>query len=390
MKRRLIVFHTESIYSRGGEKYLYQILRRLTKKYTIVLFLQKISLDWRKRYIQEGVSIKIFWTPPRFYWFLLPFTLLVNYLRLRGVIKKNDIIFATNFPTNILAVMLSSKTIIHCFEPLAVFYDPVRTASLPWISRQSVLIAGFLYKWLDIYAVRNCAILTTLNLAVQQYILKTYKRTANGFIPNGIDTIFFNPKAQKLKSNVLYIGHSTDYTVFKGTEQFINALPLVLQKLAAPIMVYISESIHDETVYRRYRSLLKTQGIDKYVQFVGNLSERDMRDFYRRIDVFCYTGSPKCPGGSTASLSVLEAQSCGVPVLRTTGTNDEIIDGKSGIFIQSFTPEGIAGALCTFFLLSKQSRQEMRKRAREHVKKRFSWERSSQAMEKFIQKIMDN
>ncbi len=387
-KETIWIFHTESIYSRGGEKYLYEILKRLAAKYTIVLFLQRVSVQWQETYEREGIIVKTFWVPPRFYWLLLPVTLCINFFKLRTQYDKAYTIFATNFPVNLLAVLLSPKTIIHCFEPLAIFYDPIRVASLPWFSRLSVMVAGILYRWLDKYAVRNCAILTTLNSSVQKHIIDTYDREPDHFIQNGIDTDYFAPKRKRIKAVDPYlIGHSTDYTVFKGTSLLIEALPLVVRGTSKPFEVHVTESIYDERVHKEYLEELKKKKIADYVRFVGNLSEQNMVKFYQGIDVFCYLGSPMCPGGSTASLSVLEAQSCGTPVLRTTGADDEIIHGKSGYLIDEYTPQAVANAICMFLQLPTLKKTMLGKEARNYIRSAFSWDKSAEKLDTVFQML---
>ena len=193
-KQRLIVFHTESIHLRGGEKYLFELLKRLAKKYDIVFYTERISPYWRLNFVKNAISVKTLWRPSHLYWPLLPITLTINYLMLKRKIIPDDIILSTNFPVNLLSVLLSRKTLCHCFEPMVIFYDPIRIDTLSLKSRLFVKTAKLLYSWLDKYAINHSHYLTTLNHAVEKYILAVHGRKPDAFIPNGIDAKRFVPK----------------------------------------------------------------------------------------------------------------------------------------------------------------------------------------------------
>lgn len=375
------VLHTESVYSRGGEKYLYELLLRIAKTQRVHLYLHAISPKWRRLYKQANISVTQLWRPPRLFWLLLPLTLLTNYFQLKQILKRDSVVFATNFPMNFLAVLLSKRTICHCFEPLAIFYDPVRVASLSKFSQLCVAVAKLLYAPLDIWAYNTATILTALAPSVVPYILETYGRNPDIFLPNGVDTRFFSPKKQKKKGQktVLTIGHSTDYTIFKGTENFL-AILVSFSRTNIPFVAHISESIADPQIKKQYLLYTQRHHIHHQVRFMGNIDESRLADYYRSLDVFVYTGSMVSAGGSTASLSVLEAQACGTPVIRSRGDDQEIQEGKTGFYINPRN-HGVAGKVIEkFSRLSAKEKNAMRRAARDYVCARFSWDSTSKVL----------
>jgi glycosyltransferase involved in cell wall biosynthesis len=384
-KTTVYVLHTESIYARGGEKYIYELLKRLSVTYDVHLCIERISDDWRKLYEQSGIRVTKLWRPPAMYWSLLPLTLLVNYLLLRRFIRRGSTVISTNFPLNYLAVLLSDSTICHCFEPLAIFYDEARIASLPFKSRLFVKAAKFLYMPLDKYAIRKSRLFTTLNESVKRHILKTHNRTPDGFIPNGIDLMHFSPDAPPLLAGDrrFVIVHSTDYTVFKGTECMIDALN-VAAKRYPDLRVVVSESMHDERMKRQYLAKIRRLGLTRNIEFCGTVPEADLPGFYTSADVFLYLGNPHCAGGTTASLSVLEAQACGVPIIRSYGNDDEIISGKTGVYVDPFRAGEVAEAIIRFRRMPKAKLSAMRTSARRHVAAQFSWEKSVGMLQSYI------
>ncbi len=386
-KKTLYVFHTESLYSRGGEKYLFELFKRVSKYYTVIMYFESVSTDWGKLYRKEGIEIRKLWKPNRFYWFLLPLTLLINAIRLKKTIKKSDVVFATNFPVNLLAIFLSKKTICHCFEPLGIFYDPIRIKLLPLFSKVCVSVAKSLYARADNFAIHHSTVLTTLNVSVEKHILNTYGRKPDMYIPNGVDPHVFSPKKNiKKKNEICVIGHSTDYTVFKGTTDLLKAIALVAQK-TKKFRVLISESITDLSVKKIYMRFLSEHKLNRVVRFTGNLTEKQLVHFYQNIDVFCYAGSPECAGGSTASLSVIEAQACGTPVIRSRGNDDEIVHGKTGYYIDPSNPMTFAEQIVKFTKRKTKDIIHLRQAAVRHVKENFQWDVSSTRVVKIVRSL---
>lgn len=385
-KQKIYVFQTESILTRGGEKYLYEILKRLNNNYEVILFLQKVSPYWKMLYKKEEIPVKLLWQPPKFYWILLPITLFINWLKLKRKIKKNDFVFATNFPLSFLAILLSRKTICHCFEPLAIFYDPIIIRQRSYFSRFCITIARFLYSGLDKFAIKNCYVLTTLNKEVENHILKTYKCKPNYYLKNAVDVNFFKPNFTKKQHNEIIIGHSTDYTPFKGTKNFLEIVKILVKKIPN-LKVEITESMVYEDIKNQYINFVKKNNLEKNVKFIGNLSEKKMVEFYQKIDAFCYTGSPLCAGGSTASLSVLEAEACGTIVFRSIGNNDEIKNKLTGYYIDPNKHLASSRIILKHFLLSKKKRLEMSTNAYKYVGNNFSWNATAKKLQNIILSI---
>lgn len=384
----LHVLHTESIYSRGGEKYLFELLKRVEKTHDITLYLHRISPHWLARYNDANIRVVLLWTPPRLFWLLLPFTLIVNFFELKKTIKKTDVLFATNFPMNFLSVIISNKAICHCFEPLAIFYDPIRVSSLSPFPRFCVAVAKYFYAPMDKWAYARSAVLTALGPSVEPYIIETYGRKPDIHLRNGVDCQFFSDAGNKrhCPGRPFILGHSTDYTIFKGTEDFL-AIVAFLKKCGHVVEARISESIPDQEVKKKYLRHIKQWGIADAVKFVGNVSERDLPKYYRSLDVFVYTGSPECAGGSTASLSVLEAQSCGTPVIRSRGDDHEIIDGVTGYYIDPHNHKESGKILAKALRLSKNDKNKMRAASRKYIYSRFDWDTTKNILVQAIQQL---
>ncbi len=386
-QKTLFIFHTEFIHLRGGEKYVYEQTKRLIKKHTITLCVERINTYWTKKFYSIGVSIHYIWTPRHLYWLLLPLTFVVNITQLKKFISPRDTVFATSFPLSLLATFVTKKSIVFCFEPLSIFYDTLRIKTGSLKEKFFLLIIRFFYSPFDRLAVKRAKILATLNKPVATAIWRRYHRRPNVFIPNGVDTKVFCSDAPRYLTNNrqqnFVVGHSTDYTILKGTELLLRALPFVLKK-NKNVSLLISESISNTKKHTQYLKIIKALRIQNHVHFVGCVPENKLPGFYTMCNVFCYCGSTRCIGGSSASLSVIEAESCGIPVLRTLGNTDEIVKNKTGFYFKNESPISIAKGILHYMSLPKKTTKNMGLSARKYCVANFSWQYSANKLASII------
>lgn len=387
-KACISIFFSDYTEPRGGEKFLFELSKRLIKKYQLSLFVERISPYWTQRYLRIGVHIQTLWRPNHVYWGLLPISMVVNFFALRNKIKKTDSVFAATFPLTFLATLLSKKTVLFCFEPLNIFYDSVYAQSLSFFSQMVLFITRHIYRPFDNAAMKKGGVIATLNSFVETDIIKQYGRPADYFIPIGVDAHFFSSKAKPLfnykKRGFFVIGHSTDYTPLKGTDYLLRALPSAIQQNPL-IFVIISESISNPKKKREYKRMIKNLQLQKHVLFVGCLKEQDLPKFYTACSIYCFCGSSRSVSAYSASLSVLESQACGTPVLRTKGNINELREGKTGFFISPEDTLAFTKTIVSFSKMKDSSFVKMQLLARRYASS-FSWDTSVHKLEDAIQK----
>jgi glycosyltransferase involved in cell wall biosynthesis len=201
-----------------------------------------------------------------------------------------------------------------------------------------------------------------------------------------VNDAFFSPPARVSGRTLFTIGHSTDYTVFKGTQDFLAILAR-LKELRVPFRAVISESIADPITKRAYEDFIKTHNLSRDVTFVGTLSETGLVSFYRHLDVFVFTGSPEGSGAALASLSVLEAAACGVPVVRSIGDDGEVREGVTGYYINPHKALKAAKTIAKLLHMAPNERQRMRRAARAHVVRAYGWDASATLLQKEIARL---
>jgi glycosyltransferase involved in cell wall biosynthesis len=149
----------------------------------------------------------------------------------------------------------------------------------------------------------------------------------NRFIPNGIDTNFFKPcdmhEKEALKSRLglrrsLTVLYSGRLSPVKNPEGLIEAWHTIYREMPNAELVLIGEGPLQKTLEDRVTAL----GLNASVRFAGLQSE--VLSWYQAADIFVL---PSHREGLSNSL--LEAMSCGLPVVSTR------VSGSTGIFAGS-------------------------------------------------------
>ncbi len=123
-------------------------------------------------------------------------------------------------------------------------------------------------------------------------------------------------------------------------------------------------------------------GIADSVLFPGNVS--DLPDLMRVSDLYVmsslWEGLP---------LVLLEAMACGMANVGTAieGIEEVIVDGQSGLVVESDNPKALAGAI-EELLSSEQKRKEFGAVALEIVKQKYSFERVNKDLTELYEKIV--
>lgn len=127
---------------------------------------------------------------------------------------------------------------------------------------------------------------------------------------------------------------------YKNAESLIRAFTQLMQDSDIQHnLVMVGGDWHNE--HDRLNTLSKKLGIDKRVQFIGHVAERNrVRDLYVGADVFVYPS--KC---ETFGLTLLEAMACGVPVVASNLTSVPETAGNAAIIINPDDIDELSGAI---------------------------------------------
>lgn len=370
-KPTLLWLHSHVLLSTGGTRFVHETLRELRTTHHVVLAVEKASPHWRAAFASLGVEvleINRFSSMSWWYWAAFPLMLWHNWQRLQPYWRQADVVVSSIFPMHVFAAW-HQRGIAYCFEPYAFFYDQALLGQLSLGKRLVCRMLAWCWSWLDVWALRHVRALLTFNESVGYWIERQYTRRVDGYTHLGVDSHHFRlglPPLWPRRKGQFVILHSTDYTALKGTDMLLQAWPLVARALPQ-VRLKISESIADAAGRKRARRLLAGRAGARQVEFLGHLSYDELPRAYAGSDVYVFCGDPLSQGATAASLSVLEAQACGVRVVRTVGNRDEV-PPWAGVLVDPRDPEALAQAIVTTL-----QRRVAKRRLHERIARSYSW-----------------
>jgi len=389
MKKKVYWLHSHFLFSTGGTRFVFEVVSYLKKQYEITIVVERTSDEWRKKYKKLGINIveiSPLSSNNLLYWLFFPYFLLQNFLKLKKIISRKDIIVSSMFPMNFLSIPLSRKTINYCFEPFAFFYDKDLQKSFPLFSKILLQLLSFFFSPFDKWGTLHSQKLLAINPSVGKLIEKTYKRKPDAYTYLGVDTDFFSPKIAPInpkKNKPVILFHSTDYSPLKGTDYLIKALRFLKNY---DFYLLISETLANITQKKHLEKLINKYKLSKKIRFLGHLPYKKLPKYYTYADIYCFTGNPEAMGASAASLSVLEASASELSVIRSIGNKDEVIAGKTGLLVDPRDSRELAIALKKL-IKNKTLRRNMGKNGRQHILKNYTWPKVAKTVSEEIEKL---
>jgi glycosyltransferase involved in cell wall biosynthesis len=175
---------------------------------------------------------------------------------------------------------------------------------------------------------------------------------------NAVDVDFFSPPSQRQlrAKKVLAVGRLVE------EQKRFSDLLLAMQALPDYTLTLVGSG-PDEI---KLKSLAAELGLNERVHFTGFVSDRgQLRRLYQECGAFVSTSS-----WEAVALVVLEAMSCGAPVVATRIPSFEelLTDGKDGLLVPVSSPEQVARAICSAY----EQQQELGNNARRTVETEYS------------------
>jgi len=200
-----------------------------------------------------------------------------------------------------------------------------------------------------------------------EYHMKKIDRKKIFYILNPVDCKKFKPNEQDMYENtILSVGRIASV---KNHEMLINAIPFIVKEFP-DIKIKIIGAIQDEVYYNKIKELAKNTRCEKNIEFVGKIDHEQLPNWYNSCKIFVLTSrSEGIPN------SLLEAMACGKPFISTAvgGIPDIVKDKINGMFVEIDHYEELAKKINSLLKNTKE-RNEMGKRNREMIEKKFSEE----------------
>jgi len=211
------------------------------------------------------------------------------------------------------------------------------------------------------YFIKKVDFIQCISQETQRNMLKLgYQKEKLLNIPNGVDTEKFYPKKKQVSDviNVVYIGRLRPY---KGIEYLLEAWALITG------YVKVKLTIVGGGEYGRYlEELCLEKNISESVEFVGFVE--DVLPYYELADIYV---QPSLNEGLPNS--VLEAMSCGLPIVatRVSGSEDIVEDEVNGFLVEAKDSNSLSEGLKEL-ILDNDKRMRFGKESREFIVENYS------------------
>ena len=169
---------------------------------------------------------------------------------------------------------------------------------------------------------------------IHSYGLERYKDKILPFGARFVDGNLFKIK-KGINERKILIGYVGRFVEEKGIREFIDAIPVVLEKRGNVEFLVCGEG----PLFREIKDKIKNNKLSDNVKLVGWVPHEELPEYLNILKLFVLPshteGMPNI---------VLEAMSCGTPVLATPvgGIKDIIRNEKTGFILENNSPEAIA------------------------------------------------
>ena len=166
--------------------------------------------------------------------------------------------------------------------------------------------------------------------------LQTNVKQSIDMIPNGIDIAEFKPDAARETDGIFRILCVSRITPRKGIRYLIEGFSLLQKKNSSKMELWI---IGEGDELASLRELVQSLGLHLSVKFFGRMEHEKLASFYGLADVFVL---PSLNEGM--SNTMLEALASGLPIIATVtgGTEELVLNGENGLYIEKQSSEDIA------------------------------------------------
>jgi glycosyltransferase involved in cell wall biosynthesis len=240
----------------------------------------------------------------------------------------------------------------------------------------------WVHRMLHRFALRNA----TANIFVSELELKAAEAFATHnpfYVPHGVDTRKLVPLLTGERDSFLLTiagsGMDQGNSVRKCIVELIRAAPLVRREHPDARFVIVGKKGSD---YPRLQSLAREVGAESYIDFPGVISEAEKISLLQRCRAYLQPSQYEGFG-----LGVLEAMSCGAPVVTSAVGALPEVGGDAVRYVADVSPEAIARTT-NDLLGDADARRRLSALARERAKRLFSIDRRTADLKRILAPLL--
>jgi phosphatidylinositol alpha-1,6-mannosyltransferase len=165
----------------------------------------------------------------------------------------------------------------------------------------------------------------------------------------------------------------------KNHQAVIRALPELVEQFPNLCYVIVGRGPEEQAL----RSLVSELALDGVVKFAGYVPDDRLPDWYRTADIFVMPNREEGNGDVEGfGMVFLEANAVGTPVIggRSGGTQEAVLDGKTGLLVDPDSVADVRNAL-SFLLGNTEVRRSMGAAGLRRARDEFSWATRAQMLQ---------
>jgi len=235
-------------------------------------------------------------------------------------------------------------------------------------------------QWLMRYALKRAAANVFVSQLEYREVSRALKVTNPLYIPHVVDTAVYREGTQPREDFILAVAWmNRGNSLRKCVPEIIKTIPLV--HLEHPVMRFVIAG-EKGSDFPALEKLAKELGVMDRVEFPGVISREKKIDLMQRCKIYL---SPSRHEGF--GLAILEAMSCGAPVISSpVGAVAEVV-GDAGLLVDGTSPQVIAAAV-NRYLADDALREEAGRRGRLRAETEFPYARRKRDLEKVISSLL--
>ncbi|MEX2591926.1 MAG: glycosyltransferase [Anditalea sp.] len=270
--------------------------------------------------------------------------------------------------------------ILHAhFGEIGVIASKMKSAGLIPDTKLIVSFHGhdlFPYKkryYKEIYQIFNSTVSCLLvnSLYSRELLLDLFKgEVPISVLPLGIDTDFFNPSFEHLKTREIRIVFVGRFVYLKGAISMVDIFDRIHERYPEARLIMIGDGEEQSSVVNTIGELM----LKHVVELKGAMTQGGVRDVMISSDIFIFPGRTDIvfQGADTQGVVVQEAQAAGLPVVCADigGIRYGMIDGQTGFLIPENDIEKFVEVI-SHLIENPSLRMKMSEAAREYVVENF-------------------